>query len=129
MGRSVLRAVRPENMSALAVTALVGFVGSSCMVGADALAQEAPTQFNATPINKTNAGANPGYVELTWVTPPGVSDDLKYYEFVRISLRTGDVAAWMVPFNPTSPPTSFCDQVNRNPTLATTPYRTFVFGA
>ena len=129
MGRSVLRAVRPENMSALAVTALVGFVGSSCMVGADALAQEAPTEFNATPINKTNAGANPGYVELTWVTPPGVSDDLKYYEFVRISLRTGDVAAWMVPFNPTSPPTSFCDQVNRNPTLATTPYRTFEFGA
>jgi hypothetical protein len=122
-------------MSALAVTALVGFVGTSCMVGADSLAQEAPTFLSATPINKTNAGANPGYVELTWGTPPGVSDDLKYYEFVRINLRTREVAAWMVPFDPNNPPNSFCDQVNRDPTLATdtpappsAPYRTYEFG-
>jgi hypothetical protein len=128
MGRSVLRAVRPETVSALAVTALVGFVGSSTVVGVDALAQEPPQNFQASPIVKENAFANPGYVQLTWETPLGVSDDLKFYEFVRINLRTREVAAWVVEVNPLGPPTSFCDQVNLDPTLATEPYRTYQFG-
>ena len=135
ISRFLCSLLRPSRDTSFRAVGLGGLTALSLafLMTSGAIAQEAPTQFTASPVNKLNGGANPGFVELTWVTPPGVSDDLKYYEFVRISLRpTGspdDVAAWMVPFDPTNPPTSFCDQVNRNPTLATAPYRTYEFAA